>query len=138
MAQKTALITGITGQDGVVLAQILLEKNYHVHGMRPYSAVPDTARVEGLDITLHYGDVTDGGAILCLLETIKPDEIYNLAGMSHVHVSFDMPELTANVNGLGPIRILEAMCLMHAQKEIRFYQASSSEMFGRAPAPQSE
>ncbi|NCO04209.1 MAG: GDP-mannose 4,6-dehydratase [Alphaproteobacteria bacterium] len=138
MAQKTALITGITGQDGAVLAQILLEKNYHVHGMRPYSAVPDTARVEGLDITLHYGDVTDGGAILRLLETIKPDEIYNLAGMSHVHVSFDMPELTANVNGLGPIRILEAMRLMHAQKEIRFYQASSSEMFGRAPAPQSE
>lgn len=138
MPQKTALITGITGQDGAVLAQILLDKGYTVHGMRPYSAVPDTARVDGLDITLYYGDVTDGGAILRLLETLKPDEIYNLAGMSHVHVSFDMPELTANVNGLGPLRFLEAMRLMNAQKDMRFYQASSSEMYGRAPAPQHE
>lgn len=138
MSQKTALITGITGQDGAVLAQILLNKGFAVHGMRPYSAVPDTARLEGLDITLHYGDVTDNGAILRLLESIKPDEVYNLAGMSHVHVSFDMPALTADVNGLGPLRFLEAMRLMDTQKDMRFYQASSSEMFGRALAPQNE
>ena len=136
---KTALITGVTGQDGAVLAELLLEKGYSVHGLRSYSAVPDTARIEHLDdVVLHYGDMSDGGSLTRLIETIKPDEIYNMAGMSHVHVSFDMPELTADVNGLGPLRILDALRVLDTDKDIKFYQASSSEMFGRSPAPQSE
>lgn len=137
--QKTALITGITGQDGAILAEILLEKGYDVHGMRPYSATPDTARIDHLsELNLHYGDMTDGGNIMRLLETVKPNEIYNLAAMSHVHVSFDMPEVTANINALGSLRILEAMRMMGSQNDMRFYQASSSEMFGRSIAPQNE
>ena len=136
---KTALITGVTGQDGAVLAELLLEKGYSVHGLRSYSAVPDTARIEHLDdVVLHSGDMSDGGSLTRLIETIKPDEIYNMAGMSHVHVSFDMPELTADVNGLGPLRILDALRVLDTDKDIKFYQASSSEMFGRSPAPQSE
>lgn len=139
MQTKTALITGITGQDGAILAELLLSKGYMVHGLRPYSAVPDTARIDHLeDLKLHYGDMTDGGNLTRLIETIKPDEIYNLAAQSHVHVSFDVPESTANINALGPLRILEAMRAMGAQKQIKFYQASSSEMFGRSPAPQNE
>lgn len=136
---KKALITGITGQDGAVMAEFLLSKGYEIHGMRPYSAVSDTARIEHLgDLQLHYGDVSDGGNITRLIEQIKPDEIYNLAGMSHVHVSFGLPELTADTNALGPLRILEALRNMNAGNDIRFYQASSSEMFGRFPAPQNE
>ena len=136
---KKALITGITGQDGAVLAELLLSKGYDVHGVRPYSAVSDTARIKHLDdLQLHYGDVSDSGNITRLIEQIKPDEIYNLAGMSHVHVSFGMPELTADVNALGPLRLLEALRNMDAGKNIRFYQASSSEMFGRSTAPQNE
>jgi len=139
---KTALITGITGQDGALLAQILLEKNYVVHGLRPYSAVQDDERIKHLDslnFHLHYGDMSDGGNIARLIVQISPDEIYNLAAMSHVHVSFDVPELSANVNAIGPLRILEAMRNMgEAGKHIRFYQASSSEMFGRSKAPQNE
>ncbi len=139
MLAKKALITGITGQDGAILAELLLGKGYEVHGLRPYSAVPDTARIDHLaDLVLHYGDMTDGGNLVRLLERIKPDEIYNLAAMSHVHVSFDVPEATANINALGPLRLLEAMRTMGVQHEMRFYQASSSEMFGRSPAPQDE
>lgn len=137
--KKTALITGITGQDGAVLAELLIEKGYDVHGVRSYSAVPDTARIDHLeDVTLHHGDMSDSGSLTRLIETVKPDEIYNMAGMSHVHVSFDMPELTADVNGLGPLRMLEALRIFDACGGIKFYQASSSEMFGRSPAPQSE
>ena len=136
---KKALITGITGQDGAVLADILLQKGYDVHGMRLYSATPDDVRTRHLDgLTLHYGDMGDGGNIMRLIETIKPDEVYNLAAMSHVHVSFDVPEMAGNINALGPLRFLEAIRNLGAQKQIRFYQASSSEMFGRTPAPQNE
>jgi len=139
MQKKTALITGITGQDGAILAELLLSKNYDVHGLRPYSAVPDTGRIDHLkELKLHYGDMTDGGNLTRLIETIKPDEIYNLAAQSHVHVSFDVPESTANINALGPLRLLEAIRAIGAQKQIKFYQASSSEMFGRSPAPQNE
>ncbi len=139
MSSKRALITGITGQDGAVLAALLLEKNYHVTGMRPYLPVDDTGRLSNIlgDIDLIYGDLTDTGSLMRVLERVQPDEVYNLAGLSHVQASFDMPEVTANINALGPVRLLEAMrstCLTQA----RFYQASSSEMFGNAPAPQDE
>ncbi|HPD82917.1 MAG: GDP-mannose 4,6-dehydratase [Alphaproteobacteria bacterium] len=139
MSVPIAFITGITGQDGAILADILLHKGYEVHGMRPYSAVPDGGRISHLkDLKLHYGDMTDAGSLTRLIEKIKPDEIYNMAGLSHVHASFDLPEVTAHVNGIGPLRILETLRLMKVQKDIRFYQASSSEMFGNAPAPQNE
>lgn len=139
MTKKTALITGITGQDGAVLAELLINKGYEVHGLRPYSAVPDTVRIDHLeDLLLHYGDMTDGGNLVRLLETVQPDEIYNMAAMSHVHVSFDVPETTANINALGPLRLLEVMRTINTQKDMRFYQASSSEMFGRSPSPQNE
>lgn len=136
---KRALITGITGQDGAILAGLLLAKGYDVHGMRPYSAVPDTGRLDELPgITLHYGDMTDGGSLLRVLDAARPDEIYNLAAMSHVHVSFALPEYAANVNALGTLRLLDAIRALGMERAVRFYQASSSEMFGRAPAPQSE
>lgn len=139
MSQKTALITGVTGQDGAILAELLLQKGYKVHGVRPYSAVPDEGRIDHLDgLELHYNDMTDSGNLARLLEIAKPDEVYNMAAMSHVHVSFDVPEATANINALGPVRILEAIRNIGAQKQMRFYQASSSEMFGRSPAPQNE
>lgn len=134
---KSALITGITGQDGAVLARLLLEKNYRVHGLRPYSATHDTARIDDLPVTLHYGDMTDAGSLTRVLDSSAPDEIYNLAAMSHVHVSFSMPELSANVNALGTLRLLECLRLS-GSKSVRFYQASSSEMFGRSPPPQNE
>jgi GDPmannose 4,6-dehydratase len=137
--QKIALITGVTGQDGAILAEQLLEKNYIVHGVRAYSAVPDMERIEHLgDLNLHYGDLTDGGSVFRLVSNIIPDEIYNMAGMSHVKVSFDTPEYAANVNALGPLRILEAIRALGLGQHVRFYQASSSEMFGRSPAPQDE
>ena len=137
---KKALITGITGQDGAILSRLLLEKNYEVHGMKLYSAVPDEQRLEGLDeVHRHYGDLTDGGNITRLIDKIQPDEIYNLASMSHVHVSFEAPEACADINALGPLRILEAIRNVGADKrEIKFYQASSSEMFGRSAPPQNE
>ncbi|MEM9469068.1 MAG: GDP-mannose 4,6-dehydratase [Pseudomonadota bacterium] len=138
-SSKTALITGITGQDGTILAEILINKGYDVHGVRPYTVSPDTAHLDHLEgLTLHYGDMVDSGSITRLLEEIKPDEIYNLAGMSHVHVSFDQPELTAQVNALGVTRLLEAIRILDAERDINFYQASSSEMFGRSVAPQNE
>lgn len=136
---KKALITGVTGQDGAILAEILLNKGYEVHGLRPYSAVPDVARIEPLgDLHLHYGDMADSGSLIRLIETIKPDEIYNMAALSHVHVSSDMPELTGNVNALGPVRILESLRILNSAADIKFYQASSSEMYGCALAPQNE
>lgn len=136
---KKALITGITGQDGAVLAELLLSKGYTVHGVRPYSAVSDTVRIDHLDdLHLHYGEISDGGNLSRLIDSIAPDEIYNLAGMSHVYVSFAMPELTADINAIGPLRVLEILRNLDAGSDIRFYQASSSEMFGRSPAPQNE
>ncbi len=136
---KTAIITGVTGQDGAILKKILLEKNYQVHGLRPYLPVPDDERLKGMEgITLHYSDMTDGGNLTRLIEKIKPDEIYNMAAMTHVHVSFDVPEATANINALGCLRLLEALRNIDTQKAIKFYQASSSEMFGRSAAPQNE
>lgn len=139
MSYKKALITGVTGQDGSVLAHILLEKGYRVCGLRPYSPVDDMERLHNLSegIELVYADMADCASLTRILERQKPDEIYNLAAMSHVQVSFSMPEYTANVNGAGPVRILEAMRTL-GMTEARFYQASSSEMFGNAPAPQNE
>lgn len=137
--QKIALITGITGQDGAVLAERLLDENYIVHGLREYSAVPDTDRIKHLnDLILHYGDLSDGGSLVRLISNIIPDEIYNFAAMSHVKASFDIPEATADVNALGTLRLLEAIKALGLHHHIRFYQASSSEMFGRSPAPQDE
>lgn len=136
---KRALITGITGQDGAILARLLIAKGYDVHGMRPYTAVPDTARLDDLSgLVLHYGDMVDGGSLLRVIGDVGPDEIYNLAAMSHVHVSFAMPEYTADVNALGTLRLLDAIRALKMERDVRYYQASSSEMFGRACAPQSE
>lgn len=140
LLSRIALITGITGQDGAVLAGFLLENGYEVHGIRPYLPVPDTARLEGIsdDVLLHYADMLDEGSLIRVLEFVKPDEIYHLAAMSHVHVSFAMPEMTGNINGLGTVRLLEAMRTVGVGQDARLYQASSSEMFGNAMAPQSE
>ena len=136
---RIALITGVTGQDGAILARFLLEKNYRVHGLREYSAVPDDGRLEDLeDIILHYGDMTDSGSLQRVLRAVRPDEIYNLAAMSHVHVSFMMPEHTMQVNSIGVLKLLEAIQICGLQKTVRLYQASSSEMFGSSPAPQNE
>lgn len=138
MAVKKALITGITGQDGAILARFLLEKSYEVHGLRLYSATQDMQRLESLAqngrFHLHYGDLIDGGSLHRLVNEIQPDEIYNLGAQSHVGVSFQTPEATAQINALGTLRLLEAI----RNTKIRFYQASSSEMFGNAPAPQNE
>lgn len=135
---KTALITGITGQDGAVLADILLSKGYRVCGLRPYLSVDDTERLAGLsDVELFYADLADSASLLRVLAQVRPDEIYNLGAMSHVQASFAMPELTGNVNGLGTLRLLESMRAL-GMEGARFYQASSSEMFGNVAAPQSE
>lgn len=139
---KTALITGITGQDGAYLAAFLLEKGYTVHGMRLYNATPDTQRLDDLlrqypaRFQLHYGDMIDGMALCRLLSMLCPDEIYNLAALSHVKIGFALPEATAQINGLGTLRLLESLRTLSLPA--RFYQASSSEMFGNAPAPQNE
>ncbi len=139
---KRALITGVTGQDGSLLSSFLLEKGHEVHGLRLYSDVNNTDRiVKILDrdrFHLHYADLTDGGNICRLLSEIQPDEIYNLAAQSHVKVSFEVPEHTADVNGLGVLRILEAIRTLNMTDKVRFYQASSSEMFGSSAPPQNE
>lgn len=147
--KKIALITGITGQDGSYLAEILLFKNYTVHGIIRRSSTFNTSRInhiyedfhkKGTKLFLHYGDLTDAENIRKLIYKIKPDEIYNLGAQSHVKVSFDIPEYTANITGLGALRILEAIrdFQENTNKKIKFYQASSSEMFGSAPPPQNE
>jgi GDPmannose 4,6-dehydratase len=140
MSFKKAFITGITGQDGAILAHILLEKNYHVVGMRPYLPVDDTERLSPVldEIEMVYGDMADTGNLAQLLSRHRPDEIYNLAAMSHVQVSFSMPEQTGNINALGVVRLMEAMRMTGLSHTVRLYQASSSEMFGNAPAPQDE
>jgi GDPmannose 4,6-dehydratase len=137
---KTALITGITGQDGSYLAELLLQNRYEVHGIVRRASTINTARIDHLlepteRITLHYGDLSDGFSNL--LHELKPDEIYNLASMSHVRVSFDVPLYTLDINATGPARILEAIRRLNL-KNTRFYQASSSEMYGTSPPPQSE
>lgn len=140
---KTALITGVTGQDGSYLAELLIEKGYEVHGIKRRSSSINTQRVNHLyDISnfkLHYGDLSDSLNLLSLIEKIKPDEIYNLAAMSHVKVSFDLPEYTANNDAIGTLRILEAIRILKMTKEIKIYQASTSELYGKAQQiPQDE
>lgn len=129
---KVALITGITGQDGSYLAELLLEQGYNVHGVVRRSSLINTHRIDHIyeRITLHYGDLTDTSNIINLIEKIRPDEIYNLGAQSHVKVSFDMPEYTANVDAIGTLRILEAICTLGLQHQVRFYQASTSELYG--------
>lgn len=145
MASKRALITGITGQDGSYLAELLLEKGYEVHGIIRRASSFNTSRIDhiyvdrhtpGARLFLHYGDLLDGPRLSGLLAELAPDEIYHLAAQSHVRVSFDEPELTAATTGLGTLRILEA--IRQLGLKTRFYQASSSEMFGSSPPPQNE
>jgi len=146
---KKALVTGVTGQDGSYLAEFLLKKGYEVHGIMRRASTFNTGRLEqiyqdphvvGRRFHLHYGDLADANTIRRLLYKIQPDEIYNLGAQSHVRVSFDIPEYTANITGLGVLRMLEATKDFeeHTGKKVKFYQASSSEMFGAAPPPQNE
>lgn len=146
---KKALITGITGQDGSFLAEFLLAKGYEVHGVVRRSSTFNTDRLDSIyadpheqnaRLYLHYGDVTDGSGLRHVVETTQPDEIYNLAAQSHVRVSFDQPEYTADVVGTGTLRLLEAVrdLISHTGRQVRLYQAGSSEMFGAAPPPQNE
>jgi GDPmannose 4,6-dehydratase len=140
LSSKTALITGITGQDGSILAQILIEKGYRVFGLRPYLPIDDTERLFSvLDaVTLLHADMSDMASLVRIITQTRPDEIYNLAALTHVGTSFVMPEATANVNALGVVRLMEAMRATGIEKSARLYQASSSEMFGNAPAPQTD
>jgi len=147
MSGKTALITGITGQDGALLAELLLSKGYNVHGVKRRSSSFNTARVDHLyqdpheknvRFSMHYGDLTDATNLIRLIQETQPDEVYNLAAQSHVQVSFDTPEYTANADALGTLRMLEAIRILGLEKTTRFYQASTSELFGNAPAPQRE
>lgn len=142
---KKALITGITGQDGSYLAELLLSKGYEVHGVIRRASTFNTARIDHLyrdphladtKLFLHYGDLSDGSRLVTLLNSVQPDEVYNLAAQSHVRVSFDEPEYTGNSTGLGSIRLLEAIRMIGL--DCRYYQASSSEMFGASPPPQNE
>ena len=138
---KVALITGITGQDGSYLAEFLLEKNYTVHGLVRRSSSSNTSRIDHLKnkIFLHYGDLTDTTSVIRIIKDIKPDEIYNLAAQSHVHVSFEVPEYTANADGIGTLRILEAIKILDLVDKTKFYQASTSELFGKVSViPQTE
>jgi len=138
---KIALITGITGQDGSYLAELLLSKNYKVHGIIRRSSSPNTQRINNIlsDISLHYGDMTDFSSFVHLIKEIKPDEVYNLAAQSHVKVSFEVPEYTADVDAIGTIRLLEAIRSAGLEKTTKFYQASTSELFGKVQeVPQKE
>ena len=138
---KIALITGITGQDGSYLAELLLDKGYQVHGVVRRSSMINTHRIDHIydKITLHYGDLTDSTSVINVIRKTRPTEIYNLGAMSHVKVSFDVPEYTADVDGLGTLRILEAVRLLGREKHTRIYQASTSEMYGLVQeVPQSE
>lgn len=141
---KTALVTGITGQDGAYLARLLQKKGYDVHGLRQPVAVPDTQRLDflpGLDsgkLTLHYADMHDTCSLAGLIREVTPDETYNLAAQSHVHVSFKVPDQTLQVNGAGTLRLLEAIRHAGLAEKTKFFQASTSELFGDSPAPQDE
>ena len=136
---KTALITGITGQDGSYLAELLLEKGYRVHGIKRRSSSLNTQRIDHLyqdphtanpNLVLHYGDLSDSSNLTRIIAETKPDEVYNLAAQSHVAVSFESPEYTADVDGLGTLRLLEAIRFLGMEKSTRFYQASTSELYG--------
>ena len=138
---KVALITGITGQDGSYLAELLLEKGYEVHGIVRRSSLINTHRIDHLyqNIKLHYGDLTDSTNIVKVIQLVQPDEIYNLGAQSHVKVSFEMPEYTADVDGMGTLRVLEAVRLLGMEDTVRIYQASTSELYGLVQEiPQSE
>ncbi|MBS1566415.1 MAG: GDP-mannose 4,6-dehydratase, partial [Bacteroidetes bacterium] len=145
---KVALITGITGQDGAYLAELLLSKGYIVHGIKRRSSLFNTDRIDHLyqdphernvHLTLHYGDLTDSTNLIRIIQEVQPDEIYNLAAMSHVHVSFETPEYTANADGIGTLRILEAVRLLGLTHKTKIYQASTSELYGLVQeVPQSE
>jgi GDPmannose 4,6-dehydratase len=146
---KRALITGITGQDGSYLTELLLRKGYEVHGVMRRASLFNTDRIDhlyhdphlrGAPLTLHYGDLSDGTGLRRVLEAVDPDEVYNLAAQSHVKVSFDIPEYTAEVVTIGTLRLIEAVRdhVLHGGRPVRYYQAGSSEMFGAAPPPQSE
>jgi GDPmannose 4,6-dehydratase len=145
---KKALITGITGQDGAYLAELLLNKGYEVHGTKRRSSLFNTDRIDHLyqdphatnrNLVLHYGDLTDSTNLIRIIQEVQPDEIYNLAAMSHVHVSFETPEYTANADGIGTLRILEAIRILGLTNKTRIYQASTSELYGLVQAvPQSE
>lgn len=145
---KVALITGITGQDGAYLAELLLKKGYKVHGIKRRSSLFNTQRIDHLyedphtptrHLTLHHGDLTDSTNLIRIIQEVQPDEIYNLAAMSHVHVSFEEPEYTANADGIGTLRILEAVRLLGMINKTKIYQASTSELYGLVQAvPQSE
>ncbi|MBT6439702.1 MAG: GDP-mannose 4,6-dehydratase, partial [Flavobacteriales bacterium] len=146
--KKVALITGITGQDGAYLAELLLEKNYIVHGVKRRSSSLNTDRIdhlyrdqheENVNFFLHYGDLTDSSNLIRIIQETQPDEIYNLAAQSHVQVSFEVPEYTANTDALGTLRILEAIRILKLEKKTKFYQASTSELYGKVQeVPQSE
>ena len=146
---KRALITGVTGQDGAYLTELLVGKGYAVHGMLRRASLFNTDRIDhlyhdphvtGANLTLHYGDLSDGTALRRVLEKVQPDEVYNLGAQSHVKVSFEVPEYTADIDALGTLRLLEALRdhVAHGGRKIRFYQAGSSEMFGGAKPPQHE
>ncbi|MEO9513934.1 MAG: GDP-mannose 4,6-dehydratase [Flavobacteriaceae bacterium] len=146
--KKVALITGVTGQDGAYLSEFLLKKGYEVHGIKRRSSLFNTDRIDHLyqdphvekrNYILHYGDMTDSTNLIRIIQEIQPDEIYNLAAMSHVHVSFEVPEYTGNADGLGTLRILDAVRLLGLTKKTKIYQASTSELYGKVQeVPQSE
>lgn len=146
--KKVALITGVTGQDGAYLSEFLLNKGYEVHGIKRRSSLFNTDRIDHLfeghhnkknDFYLHYGDMTDSMNLTRIIAEIKPDEIYNLAAMSHVHVSFETPEYTANADGIGTLRILDAVRFLNLTQKTKIYQASTSELFGKVQEiPQNE
>ncbi len=148
MTNKTALITGVTGQDGAYLSELLLSKGYTVHGIKRRASLINTKRIDHLfghpiahkeRFHLHFGDLTDSTNLIRIVEEVQPDEIYNLGAQSHVKVSFDTPEYTANVDAVGVLRLLESVRILGLTDAIRFYQASTSELFGNAPeSPQSE
>ena len=145
---KTALITGVTGQDGAYLARLLLEKGYVVHGIKRRSSSFNTGRIDDIyqdphehdpRFILHYGDMTDATNLIRIVQETQPDEIYNLAAQSHVQVSFETPEYTANADGIGTLRLLEAIRILGLEKKTRFYQASTSELYGKVQeVPQRE
>lgn len=148
MTKKKALITGVTGQDGAYLAELLLAKGYEVHGVKRRSSSFNSARIDHLyqdpheevvTFHLHYGDLTDSTNMIRIVQEVQPDEIYNLAAQSHVAVSFETPEYTANADGIGTLRLLEAIRILDMADRVRFYQASTSELYGLVQAvPQSE
>ena len=144
---KKALITGITGQDGYYLTKLLLKKNYQVHGIKRRTSLINTQRIDEFfedknlkdkNFFLYHGDMTDSSSLISILNKVKPDEIYNLAAQSHVKVSFEIPEYTANSDALGVLRLLEAVKSTNLKNKIKIYQASTSELYGKSPPPQNE